>query len=326
MTRAMAKPDAPLFGGRKPPLALIAGPTASGKSAFAVGLAQALENTGQSAAIINSDSAQVYADLTVLSARPSEDEMTGVPHHLFGTWDGAQACSAADWAAEAKRVIAELHGAHVVPILVGGTGMYLQTLLDGIAPIPPIDPAIRSEVRAMPQDEAYAALTQEDPQSAAALAPADAARTTRALEVVRSTGKSIRDWRQEKVGGIGEEVDLRAAVLLPDRGWLYERCDRRFAQMFDEGAVEEVRELLARDLDPALPVMRAIGVREIASYLSGGCSREEAIAAGAQATRNYAKRQYTWFRRQPPASWTRAAPPDFKTDAMKEILFPDLSR
>ena len=289
------------FPGDKPPLALIAGPTASGKSALAVRLAQ---QTGK-AVIINADSAQVYADLQVLSARPTTAEMGGIEHRLFGTWDGAQACSAADWGRAAKREIVRAHRADAVPILVGGTGLYLQTLLDGIAPIPPIDPAIRSQVRAMLQEEARAALEREDAGSAAMLAPADNARTTRALEVVRSTGKTIRHWRNSKTGGIGKDVSLDARIILPEREALYARADRRFEAMCNAGAIEEVERLLARNLDPALPVMRAIGVREIAAFLAGKTDRETMIAAGTLATRQYAKRQYTWFRNQPPPDWHR---------------------
>jgi tRNA dimethylallyltransferase len=303
-----------------PPLALIAGPTASGKSDLALRLATALHERGREAVIVNADSAQVYGDLAVLSARPSPDEMAGIEHRLFGTWDGATACSAADWAAAARTVIAEVHGSGGVPILVGGTGLYLRTLLDGIAPVPEIDPQLRAEVRALLVAEAYAALTREDPARAAALAPADAARISRALEVVRSTGQTLAEWQQQRSGGIGEHVALHAAILLPDRAWLYERCDQRFAMMMEQGALAEVEALLARGLDPALPVMRAIGVSELATYLRGDCSLDQARAAGAQATRNYAKRQYTWFRRQPPPEWKRIETFDVDIFAQFEIL------
>ncbi|HVR91763.1 MAG TPA: tRNA (adenosine(37)-N6)-dimethylallyltransferase MiaA [Novosphingobium sp.] len=288
-----------------PPLALIAGPTASGKSDLAVGLAQALEAKGRRAVVINADSAQVYADLAVLSARPSEAEMGGIVHRMFGEWDGAVACSAADWAARAREVIAEVHAAVGVPILVGGTGLYLRTLLDGIAPVPAIDPAVRENVRSLPLAEAFAVLLREDPDRAALLAPADSARISRALEVVRSTGRTLTEWQREKIGRIGGAVQLHPLVLLPDRETLYAKCDARFAAMLENGAIEEVRALLARKLDPALPVMRAIGVPEIAGYLSGEWSLDEARLRGAQATRSYAKRQYTWFRRQPPDHWPR---------------------
>ena len=192
-----------------------------------------------------------------------------------------------------------------MPILCGGTGLYLRTLLDGIAPVPEIDPAVRESVRKLSQDKARAALEAEDPDAAARLAPADAARTTRALEVVRSTGRTLSDWQEHKEGGIGSAISLAPMILLPDREWLYERCDRRFVMMLDQGAVEEVEALLERNLDPALPVMRAIGVREIAAMIKGELGQAQAIAAGQQATRQYAKRQYTWFRHQPPDDWPR---------------------
>ncbi|MCP5396906.1 MAG: tRNA (adenosine(37)-N6)-dimethylallyltransferase MiaA [Sphingomonadaceae bacterium] len=286
-------------------VALIAGPTASGKSDCAVELALALEKQGRRGVVLNADSAQVYADLSVLSARPSQDDMRGVEHRLFGAWDGAEPCSAADWAKAAKREIAALHDEGAVPILVGGTGLYMRTLLDGIAPVPEIAPDIRAEVRALTQEDARAALEREDPDAAARLGPADSARTCRALEVVRSTGHTLANWQSRKEGGIGEDITLHPLVLLPPRDWLYERCDRRFALMLEGGAVAEVEALLARQLDPALPVMRAIGVPEIAAWLAGDTDRDRMIAAGQQATRNYAKRQYTWFRRQPPIDWPR---------------------
>ena len=271
-------------------------------------LALAHENAGGRAVVINADSAQVYADLAVLSARPSIEEMRGIEHRLFGVCDGAEACSAADWAATAKREIAAAHEGGRLPILVGGTGLYIRTLIDGIAPIPAIDPAVRETVRALPQTEARAALLREDPSAAARLAPADTARTARALEVVRSTGRTLADWQSERSGGIGDAVALHPAILLPPRTSLNARCDARFAAMIERGAVEEVGTLLARELDPALPVMRAIGVREIAAWLAGETSRDVAIAAGQLATRQYAKRQYTWLRHQPPETWPRIDP------------------
>ena len=293
----------------KPPLALIAGPTASGKSDLAVRLALAHGN----AVVINADSAQVYADLRVLSARPSDEEMRGVPHRLFGAWDAATACSAAGWAAAAKHEIAAAHAANMLPILAGGTGLYLRTLLDGIAPVPAIDPVVRKEVRALPVSEAHAALAREDPHRAALLAPADTTRVARALEVVRSTGKPLAHWQARREGGIGDAVTLSPFVLTADRLWLAERCDRRFVGMVEAGAADEVAALLARKLDPALPAMRAIGVRELAGWLTGAATREEAIAAGQLATRQYAKRQATWFRHQAPLHWPRC-------DAQSEAL------
>ena len=288
-------------------MALIAGPTASGKSDVAVRLALALGERGRKAAVINADSAQVYRDLQVLSARPSQEEMRGTDHRLFGTWDGAQPCSAGSWAEAAKREIAALHGEGAVPILVGGTGLYLRTLLDGIAPIPEIDPAIRAQVRALPQSDARLALLVEDPFAAAKLAPADNSRTARALEVVRSTGNPLHHWQKFLEGGIGDSITLHPLILLPERQLLYDRCDQRFEAMLDLGAAEEVEALMARNLDQALPVMRAIGVREIAAWLRGDVSKEKMIEAGQLATRQYSKRQYTWFRNQPPTDWPRTA-------------------
>jgi tRNA dimethylallyltransferase len=286
-------------------VALIAGPTASGKSDLAVELALAMEERGRPCLIINADSAQLYRDLEILSARPSQAEMRGIEHRLFGEWDGAEPCSAADWAARAKREIEDAQIAGLLPILVGGTGLYVRTLLDGIAPVPAIDAEVRRAVRALSVKQAYAALAIEDAERAALLNPFDTTRIARALEVVRSTGKPLAHWQQQRVGGIAEGIDLHPLILLPKRAELYARCDARFARMLDNGAIAEVEDLLGRNLSPTLPVMRAIGVPEIAGYLRGEWSRDEALVRGQQATRNYAKRQYTWFRRQPPENWPR---------------------
>ena len=287
-----------------PPLALIAGPTASGKSALAIALA---ERTG--GVIINADSAQLYRDLRIVTARPSMEEEARAEHRLYGVIDGADPCSAAHWAGLARDEIGRAHAAGRLPILVGGTGLYLRTLLDGIAPIPPIDPAVRAEVRAAPVAQNRLELEALDPAGAARLGPADTTRIARALEVARSTGRPIAAWQAEKVGGIGEHVLLKPLILLPPRDWLYARCDERFAAMLDGGAVEEIAALVSQNLDSALPVMRAIGVPEIAAMLRGEADRAATLAAGAQATRRYAKRQYTWFAHQPPASWPRFAGP-----------------
>lgn len=271
-------------------------------------LAQRLGERGHRAVIINADSAQVYADLRVLSARPAAEEMGGIEHRLFGAWDGSEACSAAAWAARARAAIADCHATGAVPILVGGTGLYLKVLLEGIAPIPEIDPAVRAAVRAMDETAAYKLLQIEDPLRASELDPGDRQRIARALEVKRSTGVTLADWQLAKAGGIADEVNLVPLIVEPERAWLYARCDARFEAMLGSGAIEEVEALLARGLDPDLPVMRAIGVPEIAAYVSGAIDAERMIAAGQQATRNYAKRQFTWFRRQPPPDWPRARP------------------
>ena len=284
----------------RPPVALIAGPTASSKSALALRLAEA---TG--GAVINADSAQVYRDLPILSAAPSEAERARAEHLLYGVLDGAQPGSAADWAALAKTEIARLHAEERLPILVGGTGLYLRTLLDGIAPIPAIDPEIRAKVRVNSVAENFAQLMPLDPVAATALNPGDTTRIARALEVVESTGRTLSEWQAEREGGIGSDIELRAVVLLPPRPWLYQRCDLRFAEMVRDGALAEVEALLARNLDPDLPVMRAIGVPELGAHLQGELTLDQAVAAGQQATRRYAKRQYTWFTNQPPSDWPR---------------------
>jgi len=292
---------------------VVGGPTASGKTALALAIATRLP-----ASVINADSAQVYRDLRILSARPDADEIGDIPHRLFGHVDGAEDYSAARWADEARAEIAAAHAAGRIAILVGGTGLYLRSLIDGIAPVPPIAPAIRADVRALPVARAHAALAREDPDAAGRLAPADTTRVARALEVVRSTGRSLSDWQRDRHGGIGGDVALAATILLPPRDWLFARCDDRFAAMIDAGAAEEVAALLERGLSPASPVMRAIGVGEIAAMLRGEIDRDTAIARAQLATRRYAKRQYTWFRNQPPADWARvAATPD---DALFEAI------
>jgi tRNA dimethylallyltransferase len=283
-------------------VALIAGPTASGKSALALALALA-EQTG--GVIVNADSAQIYRDLPILSAAPSEAERALAEHRLYGIRDGAEPCSAADWAQLARAEIANIHKSGQLPILVGGTGLYLRTLLDGIAPVPPIQAAVRERVRAQAVETNRAELERLDPAAAARINPGDTTRIARALEVVLSTGRTLADWQARREGGIGEEVTLKPIVLLPPRDWLYARCDARFESMIASGAVEEVKALLARGLDPALPIMRTIGVREIAAFLAGDVDRAEMMRRGQQATRNYAKRQFTWFANQPPPEWAR---------------------
>lgn len=286
-----------------PTLALIAGPTASGKSSLALALA---ERTG--GVIINADASQVYRDLSVITARPPASDEARAEHQLYGYVDGAEAWSAVRWAEDARAAVDRAHAAGRLPILTGGTGLYIRTLLDGIAPVPEIDPAIREAVRALPVTEAQAALAVLDPAAAQRLAPGDTARIARALEVVRSTGRTLAQWQAKRAGGIGHAVTLAPLIVLPDRDLLNHRIDARVDTMFEEGAVEEVAALLARDdVDPAAPVRRAIGVEDIAAMLAGTLSRDEAKERVALSTRRYAKRQYTWFRHQPPSEWPRTS-------------------
>jgi tRNA dimethylallyltransferase len=286
----------------RPPLVVIAGPTASGKSAHALGLAEA-----RGGVLINADASQVYADLPILSAGPTDAERARAPHRLFGTIDGAVACTAAHWAALARDEIAAAWSAGRVPILVGGTGLYLRTLLEGIAPVPGIDRAVRQQVRALPPAEVRARLEAEDPLMAARLHPNDAQRNARALEVVRSTGRSLADWQAAPPqGGLAGEVMLEPLVIERPRGELVQRIDARVEAMWAAGALAEVERLAARGLSPVLPVMRAIGVPPLMAHLAGASTVEEAIARWKLDTRQYAKRQATWLRNQL-SDWPRLA-------------------
>jgi tRNA dimethylallyltransferase len=276
---------------RLPPLGLIAGPTASGKSALALSVAERIGGT-----IVNADASQVYRDLRILTARPTPEDEARVPHRLFGHVDASVAHNAAAWATEARAAIAAVHAAGGVPIVVGGTGLYIETLLLGLAPVPAIDPAIRAAVRAIPVAEAYAALAREDAAAALRLRATDTTRIARALEVVRSTGRSIANWQEERTGGIADEVSLSPLVMMPSSATLAASINARFEAMIDAGAMEEVEALLARGLDAALPAMRAIGRRELSAWRRGDCDRDQAIAAAQTASRRYAKRQRTWFR------------------------------
>ena len=272
--------------------------------------------------IINADSAQVYAYLPILSAQPSAAELATAPHRLFGYLDGREACSAARWAKDALAEIEQAWSDNRIPVLVGGTGLYLRTLLDGISPIPEIDPDIRRAVRTLETAEARRSLETEDPISAASLAPNDDNRIKRALEVIRATGKSIIAWREIREGGIGDTIDLRPLLLLPPRDWLYDRCNQRFENMIEAGAIDEVTALRAANLPADAPVLRAIGVPELSALQDGTLNRAEAIELGQIATRQYAKRQYTWFRNQSPPSWPRyeAADNDAEFTKIERLL------
>lgn len=282
----------------QPPVAVIAGPTASGKSALALALAARLAEVGRGAVIINADASQVYRDIPTLSAAPSVEDRTVAVHRLFAYRDGAVACDAAQWAADARAEVVQAHVDDVIPIIVGGTGMYLRTLLDGIAPVPAIAPDVRERVRAMDAADAHAALANLDPDAARRLPASDRARVSRALEVVESTGRTLATWQAERVGGIRPDVRVLTTVLLPPRDWLRDRCDARFDAMLAAGALNEVAALMERGLDPTLPVMRAIGVPQLIGVLDGQASLEQARDEAQAATRQYAKRQYTWFRHQ----------------------------
>jgi len=290
---------------------LIAGPTAAGKSALALDLAR--KNRGT---IINADAMQIYAGLPVLSAQPPAEERQEIPHELYGVLDPAEASSAGKWLGLATAAIERTVAAGRIPILVGGTGLYFRALLGGLADIPPIPDTVRAETQAMydalGEEKFRATLATIDPASAARLARNDRQRLIRAYEVAAHTGKALGEWHEKgrlEAGGWKLAVKLSPAsglqplasephLILPPREELYAACDARFRQMIGRGAVEEVRAFLQRNLAPTLPAMKTIGVREIGAYLQGESTLDDAIAKAQQATRNYAKRQMTWFRNQ----------------------------
>ena len=266
---------------------------------MALDLAQRARGT-----VINADASQLYADLPILSAQPSAADMAAVPHRLYGVIDGAQACNAARWATLARAEIDTALADGRLPIVTGGNGLYLRTLLDGIAEVPPIDAAVRAAVRALAPEDAHAALLREDPGGAARLAPADRQRTMRALEVVRSTGQPLAHWQAAATGGIGATMAVHGIIVDRPRAELQARIEARFAAMIDAGALAEVERLLARGLDRELPVMKALGVPPLIAVLKGTMTLAEATAAAGADTRRYAKRQQTWFRNQTPG-WER---------------------
>ena len=302
-----------------PAVALIAGPTASGKSALAMALARSLREDGREALIVNADASGVYRDIPILSAQPCPADQAEIPHALVGHIDAAANCNAARWIAEARAAIADATARGTVPLIAGGTGLYIKALLDGIAPVPDIDPNIRAEARALPAAIAHLRLQELDPAAAAKLRRTDTTRVQRALEVVQSTGKPLSDWQASREGGIGDRIALTPMLLLPPRDWLRDRCDARFDAMIAAGALAEVEALLARDLDPDLPAMRAIGVPELSAHLRGETTLETAIALAQTATRQYAKRQYNFFRGQFPADWPRTDA-EINDDNISEIV------
>jgi tRNA dimethylallyltransferase len=280
-----------------PTLVVVAGPTASGKSALALALAEEFSGT-----IINADSMQVYRDLAVLTAQPGAAERARAPHRLYGAIDAAEPCSAGRWRGLALAEIAAARQQGRRPILTGGTGLYLRALIEGLAPVPPVPLSIRAEARALHGRLGGLAfrdaLAAFDPEAAARLDPGDTQRLIRAYEVVMATGRPLSAWQRARQPV--PALTAAAIVLLPPRPALFAACDARFLAMMREGAIAEVEALLERGLDPALPAMKAVGVGELGAFLAGRSTRGQAIAAAQQATRRYAKRQYTWFRHQLP--------------------------
>jgi len=283
-------------------ITLIAGPTASGKSALALRLA---EQTG--AEIVNADALQLYRDLRILSARPSAEDEARAPHHLFGIADAADGWSVGRWLRTASEVLDDIAARGRPAVVVGGTGLYFKALTQGLAPIPQVSAQANSDADALFDAKGEAAvrevLAAVDPPAAARIAPGDRQRLVRALAVARATGRSLSAWQAETTGALPAD-SWRAAVLEPPREALYARCDERLVAMIDAGAIEEAAALMARGLDPRLPAMKAVALRELAACAAGEVTREAALKAAQIATRHYAKRQLTWFRNQTP-DWPR---------------------
>jgi tRNA dimethylallyltransferase len=282
---------------------LIAGPTASGKSALALDLAEKLGRAGRPAAIVNADSMQVYSDLRVLTARPDAGEMARAPHHLYGHVPASERYSVGRWLADMRGVLAGLEAVGQLPVLVGGTGLYFKALTQGLAEMPDIPAAIREFWQAEMAGQGPTALHRElvarDPAAAAAIRLGDRQRIVRALEFNEATGRSILAWQEGEPGLplIDPAAALRFVMEL-DREALYARIERRFDVMVDIGVLDEVSALLASDLDPDLPAMKAIGVKAFAEFLGSRIPLEEAILRAKRESRQYAKRQMTWFRNQ----------------------------
>jgi tRNA dimethylallyltransferase len=275
---------------------LIAGPTASGKSGLALALAEQVGGV-----VVNADSMQVYRELRILTARPTPEEEARAPHVLYGVVGGAEPYSAGRYAVDAARVIAEARNSGRVSIVVGGTGLYFRALLRGLSPMPAIDPDVRAHWRAravqMPAPELHAILARRDPAMAARLMPTDPQRIVRALEVLESTGRSLDDWQRVPGEPVLVEDEAVRLLVLPDRQAHGQIIEARFDAMMNAGALEEARALVALGLSEALPIMRALGVAPLAAHIAGNLGLEEAVALAKAETRQYAKRQLTWCRR-----------------------------
>lgn len=289
---------------RRPDAVLIAGPTASGKSALALQIAEMLDGE-----IVNADSLQVYRDLAILSARPADADMAGVPHHLFGHADGAADYSVGHWLKDAGASIDAVRRRGRVPVIAGGTGLYFSALTDGLSDMPSVEPAIRSGWRTRLAAEGAAALHRHlqevDPAAASVLVPSDGQRIVRALEILEQTGRSITLWQGAGQAGPIADRELAKIVLTCVRDRLRERIGARFDAMMAAGALDEVERLAARDLDPSRPVMKAIGVPQLRAYLDGRLTLDAAVERAKVLSGQYAKRQDTWFRNQMDESWER---------------------
>ncbi|MGB0694283.1 MAG: tRNA (adenosine(37)-N6)-dimethylallyltransferase MiaA [Rhodospirillaceae bacterium] len=289
--------DHTALGGSDGLAIVVAGPTASGKSRLALALARSMDGV-----VINADSMQVYRDLSIMTARPTQRDSTQAPHRLYGFLDGSELCSVARWRSRAAEEVAQVRASGRVPILCGGTGLYIRGLLEGLAPVPDVPEAVRAMARGRLNREGpgglYGELALRDPSMANRLRPTDSQRVARAWEVLTATGRSLADW--QNLPPTAPPLSGPVAVILidPPKPDIDRAVDERLGAMVAAGGLEEVRALLARRLDPALPILKAVGVPEFAAVLSGEVSLAEGMARAATASRRYAKRQRTWFRNQ----------------------------
>ena len=278
------------------PIVFIAGPTASGKSAWALELAKTFNGE-----IINADAMQVYEDLQILSARPTISEMQGVPHHLFGHIAGNIRYSTGQWVREVQPVILDCLAREVVPILVGGTGLYFKALLEGLAKVPAISQDVFESVETILENEGIASLREEalrvDPRATQRILGDDPQRLSRIVSVYRDTGRPLSVWQSETRPIIPKQF-CQCAVLIPDRSALYERINARFENMITSGGLNEAKSVFAKNYDNSLPIMKAIGVRQLQGYFAGDTNLDDSIALASRDTRRFAKRQLTWFRGQ----------------------------
>ncbi|MDG4906619.1 tRNA (adenosine(37)-N6)-dimethylallyltransferase MiaA [Mesorhizobium sp. WSM3866] len=286
---------------------LIAGPTASGKSALALDIAER-----KGGVIVNTDSMQGYSVLDVLTARPSAAETARVPHYLYGHVHPSTAYSTGAWLRDVTGLIAEGIFSGRPAVFVGGTGLYFRALAEGISDMPDIPPSVRErwryELKEQGAERLHRVLMHQDSAVAMQLRPTDGQRIVRALEVLDASGRSILEWQAARGQPLIDRDSARFLVIEPDRGELVARIRARFDQMLDKGALDEVRQLMALDLDPNLPAMKAIGVRELQAAMAGHMGFPQAIERAKIATRQYAKRQTTWFKHQLGPEWQRLRP------------------
>ena len=304
----------------KPPVLVIAGPTASGKSALGLKLADALGGE-----IVNADSMQIYQDLPILTAMPDAEDQAQVPHHGYGVLDGAERCSVARWLDLTRDIVGDIHARGKIPILIGGTGMYLRAAMDGISPIPEIEPQYRDQASAQYDDMGGAAfrqaLAEKDPVLAARLNDGDRQRLIRGMEVVLGTGTPLSQWQDIPLQG-QLKADFTTVTIMPPRHELYDAINRRYPLMLANGGIDEAQQLMARGLDPSLPLMKAVGLPPVLAYLRGEIDAEAMVTEACQDSRRYAKRQITWFNNQMQANFCEDSSyfEQFSESFIKKIL------